>query len=90
MISSLFNNVMAITEFRTRIKETIDNLIEPLVIIRRNKPQVVVVPYEQFVKMETIVEEHMDLELIRQLEERIGDPEAVYMSHEDFFKELGV
>ncbi len=40
--------------------------------------------------METIVEEHMDLELIRQLEERIGDPEAVYMSHEDFFKELGV
>ncbi len=42
MISSLFNNVMAITEFRTRIKETIDNLIEPLVIIRRNKPQVVV------------------------------------------------
>ena len=91
MIAETFENmVLPITEFKKHIGKYLKELTSPKILLTHNKPSAVLVPYEQFKAMEKIIEKQMDLELLNLMEERLTNPNAKYVEHDEFFKSLGV
>ena len=91
MIAETFETmVLPITEFKKHIGKYLKELTSPKILLTHNKPSAVIVPYEQFKAMEKIIEKQMDLELLSLMKQRLDDPNAEYLRHDDFFKSLGV
>ncbi len=90
MILEFEEMILPITEFRYKMTKVLDELVSPRVLMNRDKPKAVLVPYEIYKEMERALGSQMDEILIRVAEERVAEPEAEYMTHEKFWDEIGV
>ena len=82
--------IIPITDFKNHIGKYLQELNSPKILLKNNKPSAVVVPYEQFRAMEKIVEYHMDLELVKEMDARLADPNSKYLSTDELLSELEV
>ncbi|MDD3028497.1 MAG: hypothetical protein PHI41_10695 [Erysipelotrichaceae bacterium] len=71
------------------MSETLDNLVRPRILMSRNKPKAVLVPDEMFKAMEIAIEDKFDGDLLLLASQRVGDSNASYISHDDFWNDLG-
>jgi PHD/YefM family antitoxin component YafN of YafNO toxin-antitoxin module len=90
MILEFEEMILPITEFRHKMTQVLDELVSPRVLMNRDKPKAVLVPYEIYKGMEKALEGQMDEILIRVAEERVAESEAEYITHEKFWDEIGV
>ncbi len=90
MIAQFEEMFLSLTEFRKNMSETLDTLMQPRILMSRDKPKAVIVPYETFKAMEVALDEHLDEVLGQVAAKRINDPESNYIAHEDFWSDLGV
>lgn len=90
MILEFEEMILPITEFRHKMTQVLDELVSPRVLMNRDKPKAVLVPYEIYKEMERALESQMDEILIRVAEERVAESEAEYITHEKLWDEIGV
>ncbi len=89
MITQFEDMMLPITEFRHKMTQILDNLITPKILMNRDKPKAVIVPYEIFKSMELALEDQMDDILVKVAEDRINESKAKYVSHDDFWDNSG-
>jgi len=91
MLTQSFENmIIPITDFKNHIGKYLQELTSPKILLKNNKPSAVIVPYEQFRTMEKIVEYQMDLELVKEMDARLADPNSKYLSTDELLSELEV
>ena len=90
MITQFEQMILPITEFRHKMTEILDNLTSAKILMNRDKPKAVIVPYEVFKSMELALEDQMDEILAKVAEERVNDSKATYLSHEEFWDNIGI
>lgn len=90
MIYDFEQMILPITEFRHNMTKILDKLSSPKILMNRDKPQAVLVPYETFKAMEEALEGHMDEILASVAKERVSESEAQYYTHKEFWNDLGV
>lgn len=90
MIVEFEEMILPITEFRHKMTQILDELKTPRILMNRDKPKAVLVPYEVFKEMERALEHQMDEILVRVAEERVAESQAEYVAHKEFWEELGV
>lgn len=90
MIMQFEQMILPITEFRHKMTQILDELITPKILMNRDKPKAVLVPYEVFKSMEIALEGQLDEILVKVAEERINDSKAKYISHDEFWDSLGI
>ena len=86
------NHVVRVTEFRQRFKTMLDRVSrdkQALIVTRNHRPEVVLIPYEEFVRFqqfqETEVSDHFDrlLEKMAELNAAYSELEADLRAAED-------
>lgn len=90
MIKEFEEMVLPITEFRRKMTQILESLVVPKIIMNRDKPQAVILPYEMYKKIEEILENRMDDVLVELAEDRLNDSSAKYIAHDEFWNDLGV
>jgi len=91
MISQTFENMtIPITEFKKHLGKVIKELTSPKILLKNNKPEAVIIPFEQFKIMEMVIEKQMDFELANEMNKRLNDSEAKYIDNDKVFEELGI
>ncbi len=90
MIKEIEKIILPITEFRHDMTRILDTLNEPRILMNRDKAKAVIVPYELYKAMETVIEDKMDEFLASEAAERLNDSEAAYLTHNKFWEKLGV
>jgi len=90
MIKQIGETLLPITEFRHKMTQVLDELVAPKVLMNRDKPQAVLVPYEQYLAMEQALEDHLDDILVRLAQDRVSESEAKYIAHDVFWKGIGI
>ncbi len=89
MIEQFEQMILPITEFRHKMTETLEGLTLPRILMNRDKPKAVIVPYEMYKAMEIALEDQMDYILGVVASERLNDKEATYLTHDEFWKQMG-
>ncbi|MDM8534700.1 type II toxin-antitoxin system Phd/YefM family antitoxin [Clostridiaceae bacterium HSG29] len=90
MIIQFEQMLLPITEFRNKMTKVLDELIAPRILMNRDKPKAVLVPYELFKSMELALEDQMDEILVKIAEKRLSDSESKYKSHEEFWSDMDI
>lgn len=90
MILEFEEMILPITEFRHKMTQVLDDLVAPRVLMNRDKPKAVLVPYEIYKEMERALEGRIDDILVKVAEERVAESQAAYVTHSDFWDKLGV
>lgn len=90
MILQFEKMILPITEFRSKMTQILDDLKEPRILMNRDKPKAVLVPYELFRSMEALLESQMDELLLKTASERVHESKAKYISHNEFWDDLDV
>ncbi len=90
VINQFEQMILPITEFRKNMTKILEKLTAPKIIMNRDKPQAVLVPYEIYRLMEEKLEEQMDTILSNVAAERVKESEAEYVTHDEFWKDMGI
>ncbi len=88
MLRNITDQMISITHFRQHLKDVLDHLTSPKVLMSRNNPKAVIIPYEQYVRMEALLEEQLDKEMLSEINDRLHDPDESYMNTDTFFQAL--
>ncbi len=88
MIEQFEQMILPITEFRHKMTETLEELKLPRILMNRDKPKAVIVPYEMFKAMEIALEDQMDYILGVMASKRLDDKEATYIPHNKFWEQM--
>lgn len=89
LISEFENLILPITTFRHNMTKILENLTTPKILMNRDKAQAVLVPYDVYKAMECALESQMDQILSSLAEERLNQNDVQYISHDDFWKDIG-
>jgi PHD/YefM family antitoxin component YafN of YafNO toxin-antitoxin module len=90
MITQVEEILLPITEFRKRMSQILDELVSPKILMNRDKPKAVLVPYNVYKAMEIALEDQMDDILVKIAEERVAESQSKYIAHKDFWNSIGV
>lgn len=77
--------LLPITEFRKKITQILDELDEPKILMHRDKPKAVLVPYQIYKDMENALEDRTDEILVKVAEDRVVASQAKYAAHDEFW-----
>lgn len=88
ILSKMENYLISVTEFRNKLSAIISTLTTPKIIMKNDKPTIVIMPFEIYKKMEETLEAQNDYILAQIADGRVNDPEAEYISHDAFWADL--
>lgn len=89
MIKQSKRMLLSITEFRKKITQILDELDEPKILMNRDKPKAVLVPYQIYKDMEDALEDRMDELLVKVAENRVMESRAKHAAHDEFWDSFG-
>lgn len=74
MLAEFKDMYVSATEFRTNMSEILKGLDKPKVVVSRNNPVAVVMPYEDYIKMEKYIElQKQNIEFDAMADELLGE-----------------
>ncbi len=97
MVSYTQNELLSITDFTKSLSKVLnsikDNSIEKIGVLKNNKLEVVVIStdeYERLKKLDELIEEQEDKEILKVVKERLKTPKSEYLSMEELSKNLDI
>lgn len=92
MVTYSKEEMVGVTEFGKSIGAFLDKVIanplNKIALVRRNKPEAVIVPIEEYERMKELSEYHEQKEIYDMVQERVENRKtpANYVSHKDMLK----
>ncbi len=97
MVSYTQNELLSITDFTKSLSKVLssikDNSIEKIGVLKNNKLEAVVIStdeYERLKKLDELIEEQEDKEILKVVKERLKTPKSEYISMEELSKNLDI